>query len=146
MNPAEIRDFLKDAVHSPDDIEFVGFPFQDRGWFVNYNSVENRAQSETRATKFFLWLCGYLDGQLSQKRRAADLNGMDDLFDAGVQISGEEHEEEHDKHAPRMRRRRTALVIGHGDFMSLVIKRIIAGFGHYVETEGIPHRKFILCF
>jgi hypothetical protein len=134
MNPAEIRELLKNCVDSPEDIEFVGFPQPDRGWYIDGTGPETRAHSERRAAKFYLWLCEYLDEQLS----VSDA----DLFDAGVQIEGEEAECEHDKFAQRIRRRRTALFIGHGDFMSLVIKRIIAGYGHYVETEGIPHRKY----
>lgn len=31
--------------------------------------------------------------------------------------------------------------VGHGDFMSLVLKRIVAGFGHSVEKEKVPHRS-----
>jgi hypothetical protein len=132
MNPTEITELLKDCISSPNDIEFVGFPKPDRGWYINGTGAETRAKSEARAAKFFLWMCHYLDRQLEQPDH--------DLFDAGVQIEGEENECEHDKHAHRIRRRRTALVIGHGDFMSLVIKRIVAGYGHHVENEGIPHR------
>ena len=39
-----------------------------------------------------------------------------------------------------------ALLVGHGDFMSLLLKRIISGFGHYVETEGVPHRSGMIHF
>jgi hypothetical protein len=138
MNPAEIRELLKDCVDSPEDIEFVGFPQPDRGWYIDGTGPETRAHSERRAAKFYLWLCEYLDEQLS-------VSDASDLFDAGVQVEGEEAECEHDKFAQRIRRRRTALFLGHGDFMSLVIKRIIAGYGHYVETEGIPHRKYTFC-
>ena len=138
MNQSEIRELLKDCIHSPEDLEFVGFPLSDRGWYVNGVGAETRSQSEERAAKFYLWLCEYLDDQLAR--------GDQDLFDAGVQIQGEETENEHDKHGPRIRRRRTALIIGHGDFMSLVLKRIVAGYGHYVEQEGIPHRKYgLIC-
>lgn len=56
-------------------------------------------------------------------------------------MDGEEHEQCHDKLAPRTRRRRTAVFVGHGDFMSLVLKRIVAGFGHAVEKEAVPHRS-----
>jgi hypothetical protein len=153
MNPSEIKELLKDAIDDDNDssnsnIEFVGFPQPDRGWYVNGRASETRAGSEMRATKFFLWLCGYLDAQLLQLQRDQqndDTNCNIDLFDAGVQVQGEEHENEHDKHSPRIRRRRTALIIGHGDFMSLVVKRIISGFGHYVETDGIPHRTYSFC-
>lgn len=81
-----------------------------------------------------MWLCEYLDDQLKQPQ--------EDVFDAGVAIPGEEDENDHDKLSPRQRPRRTVLLIGHGDFMSLVLKRIAAGFGHWVENEGIPHSKF----
>ena len=64
-----------------------------------------------------------------------------DLFDAGILVEGEEQEDEHNKHAQRIRRRRTVLAIGHGDFMSSVLKRIVSGFGHSVETSGMPHRS-----
>jgi hypothetical protein len=83
---------------------------------------------------FYLWLNEYLDSQLAVRDY--------DLFDAGVSIEGEEHEDENDKLAKRFRRRRTVLLVGHGDFMSLVLKRVIAGYGHYVEREGITHRKY----
>ena len=134
MNPSEIREMMKDCVSSEDDIEFVGFPQMDRGWYVNGKGAETRVESEERAAKFYLWFCEYLDGQLKENDH--------DLFDAGVQIEGEEHEDEHDKQQHRLRRRRTALIVGHGDFMSLVMKRLVAGYGHYVETEGVPHREF----
>lgn len=98
---------------------------------------ETRAESEARAAKFYLWLCEYLDAELA-------LPDQKDVFDAGVTVEGEEQEDEHDKNAPIQRRRRRALLIGHGDFMSLVLKRMVAGFGHWVETEGIPHRKYTL--
>ena len=134
MTPAEILELMKDCIHSENDIEFVGFP-EPRGWYSLGKGAETRAESEKRAAKFYLWFCEYLESQLAAPDH--------DLFDAGVQIEGEEHEDEHDKHATRIRRRRTALVIGHGDFMSLVMKRLIAGYGHYVETEGISHREFL---
>ena len=139
MNPQEIRDLMKDCVQDLDrDMEFVGFPDSHRGWYVLGTGPETRADSEKRAAKFYLWLNEYLDGQLA----ITDY----DLFDAGVSIEGEEHEDENDKHSIRIRRRRTALSIGHGDFMSLVMKRLIAGCGHYVETEGIPHSKCRVVF
>jgi hypothetical protein len=82
-----------------------------------------------------MWLCEYLDDQLKQPQ--------EDVFDAGVSIPGEEKECDQDKLGPRLRPRRTVLLIGHGDFMSLVLKRIVAGFGHWVENEGIPHSMSI---
>lgn len=133
MKPKEISELLKDCVSKPSDIGFVGFPKPDRGWYINGTGAETRAESETRAAKFYLWLCEYLDEQL---RSAAA-----DIFDAGVAVPGEEHECEHDKVSPRQRRRRTILLVGHGDFMSLVLKRVVAGFGYSVENENVPHRS-----
>jgi hypothetical protein len=86
--------------------------------------------------------------QQQQQHRASDQqhhehhHDDDDVFDAGVSIlPGEEMEVDHDKLAPRRRKRRTVLLMGHGDFMSLVLKRIVAGFGHHVEHDGVPHRS-----
>lgn len=133
MNPAQIAEFLQEGTGKPDNLEFVGFPDPNKGWYCNGKGAETRAESEVRAAKFFLWLCEYLDQEL--------LSTEADVFDAGVAVKGEEDENEHDKHAVRQRRRRTHLLVGHGDFMSLVLKRVVAGFGHAVESEGIPHRS-----
>ena len=135
MNPSQICELLKDGVEDTNrDIDFVGFDDPCRGWYMHGTGPETREESEIRAAKFYLWFSEYLDGQLAIQDK--------DLFDAGVSIQGEENEDEHDRHATRIRRRRTAIMVGHGDFMSLVLKRLIAGYGHYVETEGIPHSKF----
>lgn len=48
---------------------------------------------------------------------------------------------EHDKFSARFRRRRMALLVGHADFMSLILKRIVCGYGHSVEHQGISHRS-----
>jgi hypothetical protein len=112
------------------------FCINAQGWYLLGKTSESRAESEARAAKFFLWLCEHLDEQLKTPQ--------EDVFDAGVAVPGEENECEHDKTSPRQRRRRTALLIGHGDFMSLVLKRIVAGFGHWVENQGTPHSKFRL--
>jgi broad specificity phosphatase PhoE len=159
MNPEQITEFLKEAsdVSNGNDtsisngsneknpnLQFVGFPDPNKGWYCKGKGAETRAQSELRAAKFYLWLCEYLDQELLSCTSISDHDGDstgDDVFDAGVAVPGEEGENEHDKHAVRQRRRRTALLVGHGDFMSLVLKRIVAGFGHAVENEGIPHRS-----
>lgn len=100
MNPEEIRQLMKDCVQNVDEgIEFVGFPDLQRGWYVDGAGAETRQNSEDRASKFYLWLNEYLDGQLAVKDY--------DLFDAGVTIEGEEDEDENDKFAVRIRRRRT---------------------------------------
>lgn len=139
MNPAEITELMKDTVQdTARDIDFIGFPKADRGWYFGGKGSETRASSEARAAKFLLWLQEYLDSQLTSSE--------EDVFDAGVAVSGEETENEHDKYSPRMRRRRTAVLVGHGDFMSLVLKRIVAGFGHSVENEGVPHRSAFVHF
>jgi GNAT superfamily N-acetyltransferase len=138
MNPGEISDLLKGCVAQPADLQFEGFPDPKRGWYVNGKGAETRAESEARAAKFYVWLCEYLDSQLNSNEP--------DVFDAGVALPEEEHECEHDMVSPRIRRRRTTLLIGHGDFMSLVLKRIVSGFGHSVEVEGIPHRAAFVHF
>mmetsp|Transcript_2463 Transcript_2463/g.3892 ORF Transcript_2463/g.3892 Transcript_2463/m.3892 type:complete len:496 (+) Transcript_2463:61-1548(+) len=135
LNPSEIRELMKDCVGDDGDdaLEFEGFPDADRGWYVNGKGAENREQSEVRASKFYLWLCEHLDQQLE--------SNDDDVFDAGVSVPEEKDENEHDKFGRRFRRRRMALLVGHADFMSLILKRIIAGFGHFVENKNISHRS-----
>lgn len=150
MSPQEIRDLLNEKDDDKDkdsqppdaiDVDFEGFPDMEKGWWCEGTGAETRKESEARAAKFYLWLCEHLDQQLAEHNGT---DGPDDLFDAGVAIPGEEDENEHDKLSPRKRRRRMAFLIGHGDFMSLLLKRIIAGFGHCVESEGIPHRSAMI--
>jgi broad specificity phosphatase PhoE len=144
MNPAQITEFLKESNNGSSDknstVQFEGFPDPERGWYCEGKGAETRAQSEIRAAKFYLWLCEYLDQELKDSI-ISDSDTVNDVFDAGVAVPGEEGENENDKHASRQRRRRTALLVGHADFMSLVLKRIVTGFGHSVENEGIPHRS-----
>ena len=142
MNPEQITQLLHAnlADHAQKQrcrLEFVGFPTDDptHGWYSHATGAETRAQAETRAAKFYLWLCHALDVALSTAPTASD------IFDAGVRIAGEEEEVDFDYFAPRLRRRRTYLLVGHGDFMSLVLKRIMAGYGYAIEHEGIPHRS-----
>jgi len=150
MNPEQVTQVLKQGYKNQDSssrvsMEFTGFPEDTQlGWYHGAKGEETRASSEERAAKFYLWLCEYLDEQL--KSRKSDDNDHHDIFDAGVSIAGEENEDEHDKCARRLRKRRTCLLIGHGDFMSLVLKRIVTGFGHMVEREGIPHRSAFVHF
>lgn len=123
MNPAQIETILFPTKEDTEDsyITSVGFPDDpSRGWWTNDGS-ETRAQAEERAAKFYLWLCEHLDEQLADREHPG-------IFDGGVAA-----------HAGRQRK--TQLLIGHGDFMSLVLKRVIAGFGHAVETPGIPHQS-----
>jgi broad specificity phosphatase PhoE/ribosomal protein S18 acetylase RimI-like enzyme len=140
MTPTDIAELLKDCVTGTDEekLVFEGFRDLNQGWYAHGIGAETREESEFRASTFFLWLCEHLDQQLATP--------ADDVYDAGVAMPGEEDEKEHDKHATRLRKRRTCLLIGHGDFMSLVLKRIVTGFGHAVENEGIPHRSAFVHF
>lgn len=140
MNQYEIREFLSSATASQPP-SFVGFDEDPTmGWYSYGNGPETRSQSENRAAAFYAWLCDYLDMQLESH----DVD--EDLFDAGVTLEEELNEHEGDKLSPKMRRRRTAVLVGHGDFMSLVLKRIMAGFGHSVENDGVPHRSAFVHF
>lgn len=140
MNQNEITEFLSSATASKPP-SFVGFDEDPTmGWYSHGTGPETRSQAETRAASFYNWLCDYLDLQL----QAHDVD--EDLFDAGVSLDEEHGEHESDKLSPRSRRRRTAVMIGHGDFMSLVLKRIVAGFGHRIENEGVPHRSAFVHF
>lgn len=150
MNPDEITQLLKEHLSDVEKvlckIEFVGFVDPHRGWYCQATGAETRAESEERSAKFYLWLCHTLDDELTH---AANGSGggdggatvADDIFDAGVCIQGEENEVDFDMFAPRLRRRRTYLLIGHGDFMSLLLKRVMGGYGYAVEHDGIPHRS-----
>jgi phosphohistidine phosphatase SixA len=141
MNPEQILGVLNENTPpegrgvSPMSVDFVGFPLMDRGWYVHGTTSETREEAEKRASKFYLWLMELLDQELLEAMSSPD------VFDAGVAAPGEEAENEHDSFAPRQRRRRTTLLVGHGDFMSLVLKRIVAGFCHAVEQPGLPHRS-----
>jgi hypothetical protein len=139
MNQPQIKNVLSGFGVESEDISFEGFPDDPLdGWYCHGTGFETRLESETRASKFYVWLCEFLDQQLKlggtaqEDSTVCDNDNDDDVFDAGVSIPGEEHEEEHDKFSTRHRRRRTTILVGHGDFMALVLKRIICGFGHYV--------------
>ena len=148
---------------------FVGFDQNpDLGWYNYGTGPETRSESEDRAAAFYTWLCEYLDQQLMTKQQQqqqqqqqvdhddqkndceSNINANEnqhhknnhhhDIYDAGVSLPEEAHELDHDKLSARHRKRRTAILVGHGDFMSLCLKRIISGFGHAVENFGVPHR------
>jgi broad specificity phosphatase PhoE len=122
--------------HEP---EFIGFSKDPNlGWYNHGLGPETRSESEIRAAAFYTWLCEYLDEQLYQSKQ--NPTNHPDVYDAGVRLPDESHEVDHDKIEIKNRKRRTALLIGHGDFMSLCLKRITSGFGHYVENFGVPHR------
>ena len=136
MNQIEIKDFLSSAVACPgasnstSHPSFVGFDEDPHaGWYSHAKGPETRKESEGRAAAFFTWLCDHLDSQL--------LCNDDDLFDAGAAFPDEDHEHDCDKLSPKLRRRRTVVLVGHGDFMSLVLKRIVSGFGHFVGEYGL---------
>ena len=138
MTPTEIKELLKDSIQNDNELSFQGFKDSAKGWYAHGTGAETREQAEFRASTFFLWLCEHLDQQLATP--------ADDVYDAGVAMPGEEHEKEHDKHSTKLRKRRTCLLVGHGDFMSLLLKRIVTGFGHVVENDGIPHRSAFVHF
>lgn len=124
-------------------VDSVGFPDPDRGWWCEGTGPETRPESEQRAAKFYLWLCEYLDQQLLL--RPAAVSSLPDAV-AALPIADDEEGEHLGTSAvaggkPLRRRRTQQLLLGHGDFMSLVLQRIVAGFGHVVENAGVPHRS-----
>ena len=135
MNAQQISSLLEPAVSNPTFTGFQSGP--DNGWYAHGTGPETRHESEERAAKFYLWLVEFLDEELFR----AEEENAHDVFDAGVTLPEEENEKDHDRFALRTRRRRTTICVGHGDFMSLVLKRIVAGFGHAVEEKGVPHRS-----
>ena len=122
MNRHQISNMLVPNALGPSNLTFDGFDPNDdeAGWYAYGTGPETRPESEERAAKFYLWLCEYLEEQLAEASHAAD------VFDAGVDG------------APLLRR--TVILVGHGDFMALLLKRIIAvGYTH--EREGVTHRS-----
>jgi len=114
------------------NVSFVGFNDKDvtRGWYAHGKRSETRSQSEKRAAAFYSWLCDYLDMELIFSGKES--SSCEDVFDAGVSLPSEIDECEHDKFGSRSRKRRTVILMGHGDFMSLILKRVVGGFGHAV--------------
>mmetsp|Transcript_7429 Transcript_7429/g.21616 ORF Transcript_7429/g.21616 Transcript_7429/m.21616 type:complete len:409 (+) Transcript_7429:133-1359(+) len=176
MNPDEIRECLfrhmlddtklqinQSHIDEIVTMNFVGFPSPRHGWYGG-NGHESRVEGEARAAKYCLWLTDYLDSLMYDESEENDSdsnsnsiddddnnnnnnNGSsDDLFDVGFLLPGEELEDQHDKFVQRQRRRRTVLAVGHGDFMSVVLKRLVGGYigcgrgGRVVEQSGKPHR------
>ncbi|KAL7535155.1 hypothetical protein ACHAWF_005070 [Thalassiosira exigua] len=116
---------------------------QDNGWYSHAKDPsETRPQSEKRAAQFYTWMTEYLDQQLKETEEQE----ASDTRDAGVTLPGDEHEQSHDRIGPKTRKRETAIFVGHGDFMNLVLKRVVAGFGYAVEKEGITHRSAFVHF
>lgn len=128
MNKKEISSLLVPTALDPSDLSFEGFDpnNEDAGWYSHGTGPETRPESEDRAARFYVWLCEHLDQQLAEASHAPD------VFDAGVAGS------------PTLRR--TCLCIGHGDFMALLLKRIVAGFGYTHEREGVTHRSAFVHF
>ena len=122
MNRRQISDMLVPHALDSSNLTFDGFDPNDAdaGWYAHGTGPETRPESEERAAKFYVWLCEYLEEQLAEASHAAD------VFDAGVDG------------APLLRR--TVVLVGHGDFMALLLKRIICvGYTH--EREGVTHRS-----
>ncbi len=151
MNQHQIKEILNSSSSSCPIVQntsFVGF-HQDPnlGWYSYGKGPETRSESEVRSAAFYTWLCEYLDEQLMQSTTNIQNNKeTHDIYDAGVSLAEESHEIDHDKLSKRIRKRRTAILIGHGDFMSLCLKRIISGFGFVTEHFGVPHRTAITHF
>jgi phosphohistidine phosphatase SixA len=145
MTPTEITDFLSQPPPPPSssssssssspnvmEINFVGFPKPNRGWYCNGTGPETRTESEQRATKFYMWLCDYLDTQLygtKQHHHATTCHQNTATVSPTTTTT-----------TTTTPKRHVQLLMGHGDFMSLLLQRIVSGFGHTVETMGIPHR------
>jgi hypothetical protein len=108
-------------------LDFVGFhPTNPHaGWYHYGIGPETRHESEQRAAKFYVWFCEYLNEQLYHNPMNNNNNNNSTTTTSATMSTG----------------RNIQLLIGHGDFMSLVLKRIVSGFGHAVETVGIPHRS-----
>ena len=140
MNAEQIAQFLSTAGVQAAYVGFQNGP--EKGWYDHGAAPETRHESEQRAARFYLWMMEFLDEQLMEAER----NEADDIFDAGVTLPGEEDDKCHDRFQPRARKRRTAIFCGHGDFMSLVLKRIIAGFGYSIEKEQVSHRSAFVHF
>jgi len=132
LSPNEITAILSPPLLSPSSISYVGFSSPDHGWYSHGVTNETREESEVRAAKFYLWLLEYLDAQLC--RGGGGGAEGEDIFDAGVSCCEETTTTER-------RTRRTVVLIGHGDFMSLVLKRIMAGFGYAVGEIGRKGRR-----
>ena len=124
MNQYEISTLL-DPLELSGKESFVGFPEDpSQGWYAHGSGAEKRVDAEERASKFYLWLCEFLDSHLAED--------AEDIYDAGVKTN--------------VGHRRTVVMIGHGEFMGYVLKRIVAGFGYSVEHEGVPHRSTFVHF
>lgn len=120
---ADERPAGADAPDPPVGASFEGFGGSAVGWYAGGTGPETRAESEQRASRFYIWLTEHLDAMLAEP-------SAPDVFDAGVASKGEGA-------SPR---RRTVVLVGHGDFMALLLRRIVAGYGHSVEAAGLTHR------
>ena len=112
------------------DISFEGFSeVPEEGWYCHGKGAENRVDAENRASTFYMWLCEYLDSQINE-------TGADDVIDAGVRHLNSDG-------SIKKLGRRTVILLGHGEFMGYILKRIMAGFGYTIEHSGVTHRKYI---
>jgi len=132
MNQKEITEFIYEERVKKENVtmNFVGFQNEESGWYCHGKGVENRAEAENRSTQFYMWLCDWLDEQIKDE--------AEDIFDAAAVAKMEK---------AHNRGRRTILIVGHGEFMGYVLRRIVCGFGHSMESyEGIPHRSTFVHF
>ena len=128
--------------HANVPMEFVGFhPDLDQGWYNYGTGPETRQESEQRAAKFYCWFCEYLNEQLYPNSSGSNNNNSKDDQNSDSPSTTDRNK---DTNVPPPPSRQIQILVGHGDFMSLVLKRIISGFGHAVETIGIPHRSALV--
>jgi hypothetical protein len=129
MNPEQIARLLySDEGQSGEDwfpTNVCGFRDPSRGWWCDGTGPESRGAAEQRAATFYLWLCEFLNQQLA----------MACCKDTTAAVETQ----------PQSRSKRPArkqvVLVGHGDFMSMILQRIVSGFGHAVEHSGVPHRS-----
>lgn len=147
MNPQQISQLLSPdslSIHDstttspptpPNDFatHVCGFRDPRRGWWCHGTGPESRADAEQRAATFYLWLCEFLNQKLEETTRTSStiLASSSSRSSTGSSIYTSKTNTKHPKEV---------VLVGHGDLMSMVLQRIIAGFGHAVETCGVPHR------
>jgi len=113
MNQIETRDLL-----SPFRVAFEMLPSEEAlGWGSDAREVEHRHEVEFRAAKFYAWLMEFLDSQLSCGDEASDarVSGEGRVMEMEGEVSDSIWE----------KKRKTVVLVGHGDFTALVMRRIM---------------------
>mmetsp|Transcript_20185 Transcript_20185/g.45741 ORF Transcript_20185/g.45741 Transcript_20185/m.45741 type:complete len:518 (-) Transcript_20185:63-1616(-) len=135
MNRAAVQQFLcsskegdhpksRDSISLEDhvNLSFAGFPSaadEDLGWYAEHTTNETWASGEVRSAHFYHWLVDFLD--LMQLDLENDNEGR--ITDKSKQS-----------------KKRTVVLVGHGDFMGRTLRRAVVGFGHMIENERRYHR------